>query len=124
LCFTIAVQKQYLSDSPFQASKKPPNPLFLSFIFQRVFGHPIMPMKAVLYTRVSTHDQQTLPLQQKTRREYAKKRGWIITLQIKEVGSGAKTRPQREVILKDRAYSLKQFDHNPFWLRHDAPTLT
>jgi putative DNA-invertase from lambdoid prophage Rac len=33
-------------------------------------------------------------------REYAKKRGWNIALQIKEVGSGAKTRPQREELLK------------------------
>ena len=57
-------------------------------------------MKAALYSRVSTHDQQTLPLQQKAMREYAKKRGWTIALQIKEVGSGAKTRPQREELLK------------------------
>jgi putative DNA-invertase from lambdoid prophage Rac len=57
-------------------------------------------MKAALYARVSTHDQQTLPLQQKAMRQYATKRGWNITLQIKEVGSGAKTRPQREELLK------------------------
>jgi DNA invertase Pin-like site-specific DNA recombinase len=57
-------------------------------------------MKAALYARVSTHDQQTLPLQQKAMRAYANKRGWKITLQIKEVGSGAKTRPQREELLK------------------------
>jgi putative DNA-invertase from lambdoid prophage Rac len=58
------------------------------------------PMKAALYSRVSTHDQQTLPLQQKAMRQYANKRGWKITLQVKEVGSGAKTRPQREELLK------------------------
>ena len=58
------------------------------------------PMKAALYARVSTHDQQTLPLQQKAMCQYANKRGWKITLQIKEVGSGAKTRPQREELLK------------------------
>jgi DNA invertase Pin-like site-specific DNA recombinase len=57
-------------------------------------------MKAALYARISTHDQQTLPLQQKAMRQYANKRGWKITLQIKEVGSGAKTRPQREELLK------------------------
>lgn len=57
-------------------------------------------MKAALYARVSTHDQQTLPLQLKAMRQYANKRGWKITLQIKEVGSGAKTRPQREELLK------------------------
>lgn len=57
-------------------------------------------MKVSLYSRVSTHDQQTLSLQQKAMREYAKKRGWNIALQIKEVGSGAKTRPQREELMK------------------------
>jgi putative DNA-invertase from lambdoid prophage Rac len=57
-------------------------------------------MKAALYARVSTHDQQTLPLQQKAMRAYARKRGWKVVLEIKEVGSGAKTRPQREELLK------------------------
>jgi putative DNA-invertase from lambdoid prophage Rac len=42
----------------------------------------------------------TIPLQQKAMRAYAKKRGWTITCQVKEVGSGAKTRPQREELLK------------------------
>ena len=42
-----------------------------------------------LYARVSTHDQQTLPLQMRAMREYAAKRGWTIAVQIKEVGSGA-----------------------------------
>ena len=41
-----------------------------------------------LYARVSTHDQQTLPLQMRAMREYAAKRGWTIAAQIKEVGSG------------------------------------
>jgi putative DNA-invertase from lambdoid prophage Rac len=59
-----------------------------------------MPMKAALYARVSTHDQQMLPLQLKAMREYVKKRGWTIAQQIKEIGSGAKTRPQREELLK------------------------
>jgi DNA invertase Pin-like site-specific DNA recombinase len=58
------------------------------------------PLKAALYARVSTHDQQTLPLQQKAMRQYARKRQWKVTLEIKEVGSGAKTRPQREELLK------------------------
>lgn len=33
-------------------------------------------------------------------REYTKKRGWTIALKIKEIGSGAKTGPQREDLLK------------------------
>jgi DNA invertase Pin-like site-specific DNA recombinase len=52
-----------------------------------------------LYARVSTHDQKTLPLQMRTMREYAAKRGWTITAQIKEVGSGAAERELRETLL-------------------------
>jgi len=33
-------------------------------------------------------------------RAYAKRRGWSVATQVKEVGSGAKARPQREEILK------------------------
>lgn len=58
-------------------------------------------MKAALYARVSTHDQQTLPMQLKAMREYSKKRGWIIVHEIQEVGSGAKLRPKREGLLRD-----------------------
>jgi putative DNA-invertase from lambdoid prophage Rac len=45
---------------------------------------------------VSTHDQQTLPLQIKAMREYAVRRGWRIAIEVKEVGSGALQRPKRE----------------------------
>jgi putative DNA-invertase from lambdoid prophage Rac len=61
---------------------------------------PNIAMKAALYSRVSTHDQQTLPLQLKAMRSYARKRGWAIAQQIKEIGSGAKIRPQREELLR------------------------
>ena len=66
---------------------------------QRVFGQPQKAAKmfrAALYARVSTHDQQTLPLQMRAMREYAAKRGWTIAVQIKEVGSGAAERELRE----------------------------
>jgi DNA invertase Pin-like site-specific DNA recombinase len=52
-----------------------------------------------LYARVSTHDQQTLPLQVRAMREYAIRRGWTIAVQIKEVGSGAAARELRENLL-------------------------
>ncbi len=52
-----------------------------------------------LYARVSTHDQQTLPLQISAMREYAAKRGWIIVAQIKEVGSGAAQRELRATLI-------------------------
>jgi putative DNA-invertase from lambdoid prophage Rac len=62
----------------------------------RVFGHPL---RVGLYARVSTHDQQTLPLQIRTLREYAAKRGWRIVAQIKEVGSGAAQRELRATLI-------------------------
>jgi putative DNA-invertase from lambdoid prophage Rac len=58
------------------------------------------PFKVGLYARVSTHDQQTLPMQLSAMRTYAKRRGWKVALEEKEVGSGANTRPKREDILK------------------------
>jgi putative DNA-invertase from lambdoid prophage Rac len=68
----------------------------------RVFGQPQKAAKMFrvgLYARVSTHDQQTLPLQMRAMREYAAKRGWTIAVQIKEVGSGAAERGLREKLL-------------------------
>src|SRR5438270_6110465 len=62
----------------------------------RIFGHPF---RVGLYARVSTLDQQTLPLQIRAMREYAAKRGWTIVAQIKEVGSGAALRELREALL-------------------------
>jgi DNA invertase Pin-like site-specific DNA recombinase len=55
--------------------------------------------RAGLYTRVSTNDQQTIPLQIRALREYAARRGWTIALQVKEVGSGASQRQLREKLL-------------------------
>src|SRR5450432_1713669 len=69
---------------------------------QRVFGHARKPAKmfhAGLYARVSTNDQQTIPLQVRALRDYAVRRGWSIALQVKEVGSGASERQLREKLL-------------------------
>ena len=57
-------------------------------------------LKVGLYARISTHDQQTLPMQLSAMRTYARRRGWKIVVEEKEIGSGAKTRPKREEILK------------------------
>jgi DNA invertase Pin-like site-specific DNA recombinase len=69
----------------------------------RVFGHaqkqPKM-FRAGLYARVSTNDQQTIPLQMRALREYAVRRGWCIAMQVKEVGSGASQRQLREKLLE------------------------
>jgi DNA invertase Pin-like site-specific DNA recombinase len=53
-----------------------------------------------LYARVSTNDQQTLPMQSRALREYAARRGWMVALQIREVGSGAAQRKAREKLLQ------------------------
>jgi putative DNA-invertase from lambdoid prophage Rac len=57
-------------------------------------------MRAALYARVSTHDQQTLGLQVDAMASYIKDRGWRIERRIEEVGSGAQDRPERASLLK------------------------
>ncbi len=56
--------------------------------------------RAALYARVSTNDQQTLPMQSRAMREYAARRGWTVVLQVREVGSGAAQREAREQLLE------------------------
>jgi putative DNA-invertase from lambdoid prophage Rac len=56
-------------------------------------------LRAGLYARVSTNDQQTLPMQNRAMREYAARRGWVIAMQIREVGSGAAKREARERLI-------------------------
>jgi DNA invertase Pin-like site-specific DNA recombinase len=69
-----------------------------------VFGHPSRrtgtALRVGLYARVSTNDQQTLPMQLRALREYAVRRGWTVALQIKEVGSGATQRQMREKLIE------------------------
>ena len=72
-------------------------------IRSEVFGQGRMTAKTIrvgLYARVSTLDQQTLPMQNRAMREYAARRGWAIALQVKEVGSGASQRQLREKLLE------------------------
>ena len=42
-------------------------------------------LRAGLYARVSTTDQQTLAMQSHALREYAARRGWTIAMQVREV---------------------------------------
>jgi DNA invertase Pin-like site-specific DNA recombinase len=69
----------------------------------KVFGQgqktPKM-VRAGLYARVSTQDQQTLPMQNRALRDYAVRRGWTVTMQIREVGSGASQRQMREKLME------------------------
>lgn len=68
-----------------------------------VFGQRRKPAKmfrAGLYARVSTNDQQTLPMQNRAMREYAARRGWMIAMQVREIGSGAVQRQAREQLIE------------------------
>ena len=68
-----------------------------------VFGQtrrPAKMLRAGLYARVSTNDQQTLAMQNRAMREYAARRGWTIALQVREVNSGAARREAREKLLE------------------------
>jgi putative DNA-invertase from lambdoid prophage Rac len=66
-----------------------------------------------LYARVSTHDQQTLPLQIRAMRDYVAKRGWKAVLEVQDVGSGALLRPNREELLK--AARRRELDRIVVW---------
>jgi len=67
-----------------------------------VFGQsrkPVKTLRAGLYARVSTLDQQTLPMQMRALREYAARRGWTVVEECKEVGSGAVARAMRQRLI-------------------------
>jgi len=77
-----------------QTAKKAQSPRF----FGQRRKHPKM-FRVGLYSRVSTFDQHTIPLQIRALREYVARRGWTIAMQVKEVGSGAAQRELREKLL-------------------------
>jgi DNA invertase Pin-like site-specific DNA recombinase len=70
---------------------------------KQVFGQARKPAKLLrvgLYARVSTLDQQTLPMQIRAMREYSANRGWAIAMQVREVGSGKVERQQRQQLIE------------------------
>jgi DNA invertase Pin-like site-specific DNA recombinase len=66
-----------------------------------------------IYARVSTHDQKTLSLQIGQIKKYAKRRGWTVTIEVKDICSGAKDKPKREEILK--LARQRKIDHIIVW---------
>ena len=70
-------------------------------------------MKIGCYARVSTHDQQTLPLQRDAMAAYAQQRGWSIVATITEVGSGVRERQQRDQLM--RAARRREIDAIVVW---------
>ena len=57
-------------------------------------------MRVGIYARVSTIDQQTRSIQIEQMNDYIIKRNWDLVVEVREVGSGAKSRPKREELLK------------------------
>lgn len=57
-------------------------------------------MRVGIYARVSTQDQQTLPLQIEALRKYARTRKWKVVLEIEDIGSGASQRRKREQLMR------------------------
>jgi putative DNA-invertase from lambdoid prophage Rac len=58
------------------------------------------PLRAGLYARVSTADQQTLPMQIAAMTDYALRRGWMVTTTVQDINGGTKHRPKREELIK------------------------
>lgn len=59
--------------------------------------------RAGLYARVSTKGQRTLPMQSRATREYVVRRGWTITLHVREDGFSAAKREARGESWRRRA---------------------
>jgi DNA invertase Pin-like site-specific DNA recombinase len=78
-----------------------------------VFGQRDSAARVGLYARVSTHDQQTLPLQLSAMREHAEHRGWTVVMKVEDVGSGVRERPKREDLL--RAARRRELDLILVW---------
>ncbi len=70
-------------------------------------------LRAGLYARVSTNDQQTLAMQNRAMQEYAARRGWTVALQVRDVNSGAAKREAREKLLE--AARRRQIDLVLVW---------
>src|SRR5664279_2921051 len=81
------------------AAKQAPERAKSANVFGQARKQPKM-FRAGLYARVSTNDQQTLPMQSRAMREYAARRGWTVALQVREVNSGAVKREARERLLE------------------------
>lgn len=80
---------------------------------QGVFRQGEAGSRVGLYARVSTHDQQTLPLQLSAMREHAEHRGWTVAMSVEDVGSGVRERPKRDELL--RAARRRELDLILVW---------
>jgi putative DNA-invertase from lambdoid prophage Rac len=81
-------------------SKSTQNQGFAKARRRGVFGQGGAGSCVGLYARISTHDQQTLPLQFSAMHAYAEHRGWNIVMTVEDVGSGVRERPKREDLIR------------------------
>ncbi len=97
-------RKVYLSVMPKPTARKAKKPLNQRPPRKGVFGQggkaPAAPPRVALYARVSAAHQQTIPMQLRQLRDYARRRGWRVVATVHEVGSGAARRPERERLLE------------------------
>lgn len=70
-------------------------------------------MRAALYARVSTKEQNTLPMQMKAMKSLARQRNWTVSMAVAETASGRATRPEREAIM--RAARQRKIDVVVVW---------
>jgi putative DNA-invertase from lambdoid prophage Rac len=94
-------------------SKSTQNQEFAKARRRGVFGQGEAGVRVGLYARVSTHDQQTLPLQFSAMREHAEHRGWNIVMTVEDIGSGVRERPKREDLI--RAARRRELDLILVW---------
>ncbi len=57
-------------------------------------------MRVGIYVRVSTADQQTLPMKLAAIKKHVKARSWKTGLEVDDIGSGAVNRRQREQLTR------------------------
>lgn len=73
-------------------------------------------MRAVLYARKSSRDQKSIPMQLAEMRDFAKRRGWTVALEVEETESGKKDdRPERKNLLKRIAGAKRMIDVVIVW---------
>jgi len=70
-------------------------------------------LRVGIYARVSTQDQQTLPLQLQAMRKYARTRKWKIELEVQDIASGVSDRAKREQLM--RAARRREIDTVLVW---------
>ena len=68
-------------------------------IAENVLDRTEKAVRCAIYARVSTAGQQSVAAQIEALREYAGRRGWTVTVEVSDVGSGAKKRAKREALM-------------------------